>query len=101
MPTNNWRGRCATVAIRKAPSRSSGAALASYGGYLPNGEHPMAATASYELGQLLVRAQATRAEGLRLLGAALAMREKFLGADDPATREVRAALNAAQGSSKT
>ena len=77
------------------------AALASYAGYLPNGEHPMAATASYELGQLLVRVQETHDEGLQLLGSAATMREKFLGADDPATQEARAALNAAQGSGKT
>jgi tetratricopeptide (TPR) repeat protein len=77
------------------------AALASYAGYLPNGEHPMAATTSYELGRLLLRASATRAEGLRLLDSALTIREKFLGANDPATREARAALEAAQGSAKT
>jgi len=77
------------------------AALASYAGYLANGEHPMAATTSYELGRLLVHAEATRAEGLRLLGAAVAIREKFLGADDPATREARDALNAAQAGAKT
>ena len=76
------------------------AALASYAGYLPNGEHPMAATTSYELGQLLVRTEATRAEGLRLLGAAVAMREKFLGADDPATQKARTALKSAQGGAK-
>jgi hypothetical protein len=61
----------------------------------------MAATTSYELGRLLVHAEATRAEGLRLLGAAVAIREKFLGADDPATREARDALNAAQAGAKT
>jgi hypothetical protein len=57
----------------------------------------MAATTSYELGLLLVRAQTTRDEGLRLLGAAVAMREKFLGADDAATQQAHAALSAAQG----
>ena len=60
----------------------------------------MAATTSYELGRLLVRAEATRAEGLRLLGAAVAIREKFLGADDPATQDARAVLHAAQGATK-
>jgi len=77
------------------------AALASYAGYLPDGEHPMAATTSYELGRLLVRADATHAEGVRLLGAAVAIRKKFLGSDDPATQAARAALNAAQGAAKT
>jgi hypothetical protein len=61
----------------------------------------MAATTSYELGRLLVRAEATHAEGVRLLGAAVAIREKFLGADDPRTKEARDALNAAQGAAKT
>jgi len=77
------------------------AALASYAGYLPNGEHPMAATASYDLGRLLVRTEAKREEGLRLLGSAAAIREKFLGADDQATREARAAFDAAKGATKT
>ena len=77
------------------------AALASYAAYLPNGEHPMAATTAYELGRLLVHTDATRSEGLRLLGTAVAVREKFLGADDPATREARDALNAAQAGAKT
>ena len=46
--------------------------------------------------------QATEdSEGLRLLGTAVAVREKFLGADDPATREARDALNAAQAGAKT
>ena len=83
-----------------AAEREFRAALASYTAYLGNAEHPLAATTSYELGLLLIRAEATRAEGLRLLGIAVAIREKFLGADDPATRQARETLNAAQGGTK-
>jgi tetratricopeptide (TPR) repeat protein len=65
------------------------AALASFGAYIPNAEHPLAATTRYELGQLLIERNDTRAEGLRLLGDALKLREKFLGKDEPRTRQVR------------
>jgi len=84
----------------KAAVQEFRAALASYAGYLPDGEHPVVATTSYELGRLLLRSETTRSEGLRLLAAALAVREKFLGADDPATRAAHEALNAAQGAAK-
>ncbi|WP_395681799.1 protein kinase domain-containing protein [Dokdonella sp.] len=71
------------------------AALASYAGYLPNAEHPLAADVRYDLGKLLIARPGDRAEGLRLLGEAAALRERFLGADDPRTRAAREALQRA------
>ena len=68
------------------------AALASYAGYIPKAEHPLAATARYELGLLLIEREAARAEGIRMLTEAVDLREKFLGADNPRTREARASL---------
>ncbi|MGA9334738.1 MAG: serine/threonine-protein kinase [Rudaea sp.] len=72
------------------------AALSAFAGYLPNGEHPLAATASYELAPLLLQHDATRMQGITLLAKAAAMREKFLGADDPETKQAREALRKAQ-----
>ena len=72
------------------------AALASYAGYIPNAEHPLAASTRYELGLLLVKRNETRAEGIRLLSAAADIRERFLGADDARTRQAREALLKAQ-----
>jgi eukaryotic-like serine/threonine-protein kinase len=72
------------------------AALASYAGYIPNAEHPLAATTRYELGLLLIQQQQTRAEGIALLAEAVQLREKFLGADTPRTLQAREALQKAQ-----
>ena len=76
------------------------AALAAYGGYLPNAEHPLAATTRYELALLLLKRNETDAEGIRLLTEAVALREKFLGADDPHTQQAREALAKAQSLAK-
>jgi len=73
------------------------AALASFASYLPNAEHPLAATARYELGQLLLKHDPTRQEGLRMLAEAADLREKFLGADNVLTQQARATLRLAQG----
>jgi serine/threonine-protein kinase len=72
------------------------AALASYAGYIPQAEHPLAATSRYELGLLLVKSDADRAEGIRLLTEAANLREKFLGADEARTKQARDALLKAQ-----
>ena len=72
------------------------AALASYASYIPQAEHPLAATSRYELGLLLVQSDADRAEGIRLLTEAASLREQFLGADEPRTRQARDALLKAQ-----
>jgi serine/threonine protein kinase len=77
------------------------AALASYAGYIPNGEHPLAATVRYELGLLLINRIDARAEGIRLLAEAADVREKFLGDDHPDTKRVRAALLEARRMPKT
>jgi serine/threonine-protein kinase len=77
------------------------AALASYAGYLPNAEHPLAATTRYDLALLLLSRPDTRGEGVRLLGEAADLREKFLGADDPKTRQARDALRDALAPAKT
>ena len=71
------------------------AALASYAGYLPNAEHPLAADVRYDLGRLLIANPTDRAEGLRLLAEAAALRERFLGANDPRTRTARETLEQA------
>jgi tetratricopeptide (TPR) repeat protein len=76
------------------------AALASYAGYIPQAEHPLAATSRYELGLLLIQREADRPEGVRLLTEATALREKFLGVDEPHTRQARAALLKAQAPAK-
>jgi tetratricopeptide (TPR) repeat protein len=68
------------------------AALASYASYIPKAEHPLAATTRYELGLSLIERDDTRAEGLRLITEALDLREKFLGKDEPRTRQARDAL---------
>ena len=76
-------------------------ALASYAGYLSNAEHPLAATTRYELGLLLLKHGETRAEGVRMLAEAVELREKFLGADHPLTRQARDALRSAQLPART
>jgi serine/threonine protein kinase len=76
------------------------AALASYADYIPQAEHPLAANVRYDLGLLLIQRPTGRAEGLRLLNEAVALREKFLGVDDPRTQAARDALHKAQGSAK-
>jgi len=72
------------------------AALASYAGYIPQAEHPLAATTRYELGLLLVQHDATRVEGIQLLTEAVALREKFLGKNESHTKQAQAALERAQ-----
>lgn len=69
------------------------AAIAAYRELLPpDGAHPFSASARLALGRLLVTAADTRAEGLGLLRQALALRERFLGKDDPRTLAARDAL---------
>ncbi|MEO7325063.1 MAG: serine/threonine-protein kinase, partial [Dokdonella sp.] len=76
------------------------AALASYAGYVPQAEHPLAATVRSDLALLLIQRDADRAEGLRLLTEAVALREKFLGVDEPRTQAARVALSKARASAK-
>jgi serine/threonine protein kinase len=76
------------------------AALTSYAGYIPQAEHPLAATSRYELGLLLIQRETDRTEGIRLLTEATSLREKFLGADEPRTKQAREALLKAQASAK-
>jgi serine/threonine-protein kinase len=79
-----------------AAEREFRAALASYAGYIPQAEHPLAATTRYELGLLLVQRDETRVEGIRLLAEAVALREKFFGKNESHTKQARAALERAQ-----
>jgi serine/threonine-protein kinase len=79
-----------------AAEREFRAALAAYAGYIPHAEHPLAATTRYELALLLVKHDATRAEGISLLAEAASLREKFLGKDEPSAKQARAALAQAQ-----
>ncbi|MEO6687920.1 MAG: tetratricopeptide repeat protein, partial [Dokdonella sp.] len=76
------------------------AALASYAGYIPQAAHPLAANVRYDLALLLIQRDADRTEGVRLLTEAVALREKFLGVDEPRTQAARDALNKARGSPK-
>jgi serine/threonine protein kinase/tetratricopeptide (TPR) repeat protein len=88
------------VGDARGAERELRAALASYAGYIPGAEHPLAAATRHELGVLLVQRDADRAEGIRLLGEAVALREKFLGKDEPRTRQTRVALAEAQSLAK-
>jgi serine/threonine protein kinase len=69
------------------------AALASYAGYIPGGDHPLAATVRLELAPLLAQQASTRDEALKLAAEAYAEREKFLGADDARTHAAQVALD--------
>ena len=67
------------------------AALAGFS-YIPNAEHPMAATTRLDLAELLARHPESRAEAVRLSSDALSIRERMLGSDHPSTRDARASL---------
>ncbi|MEO7064092.1 MAG: serine/threonine-protein kinase [Dokdonella sp.] len=69
------------------------AALAAFG-YIPDAAHPWAATTRLELSRLLAQRPGTADEVHHLLAEALAIRERFFGADDPRTLEVRNELAA-------
>jgi len=68
------------------------AALAAYASYIPNAEHPDAATTRYELGTMLADQPGGSSEGIRLLEEATTLRERFLGLDDKRTKVAREAL---------
>jgi serine/threonine-protein kinase len=72
------------------------AALASFAGYMPNAEHPLAATTRLELGLLLNERGTAHAESRQLLTEAVALREQFLGTNDPLTRQAREMLGEVQ-----
>jgi hypothetical protein len=72
------------------------AALAAYASYIPNAEHPDAATTRYELGAILADQPGGSSEGIRLLEEAATLRERFLGLDDKRTRVAREALERAR-----
>jgi len=57
-------------------------------------------TRRYELALLLIRREADRAESIRLLTEATALREKFLGEEEPRSRQAREAVSRAQGLAK-
>jgi serine/threonine protein kinase len=97
---------CLALALRDSGDADAAehefrAALGSYASYLPNGEHPLAATTRYELGLLLLKRDDSRAEGIRMLTEAADLREKFLGADDPKTKQAREAVLKAKKLAKT
>ena len=58
----------------------------------PDGAHPFSAAAKLALGKLLSADPARHTEGTALLREAAALREHFLGSDDPRTLEARAVL---------
>ena len=62
----------------------------------PDGLHLFSAAARQALGSLLAERDGSRDEGLRLLNQAVALREEFLGADNPQTKTAREALLKAQ-----
>jgi tetratricopeptide (TPR) repeat protein len=73
------------------------AALAAWRALLPpGGDHPFSASARLALGKLLATDQENRAEGLRLLGEAVQLRERFLGSADSRTIAAHEALAAAR-----
>ncbi|HSE13328.1 MAG TPA: hypothetical protein VLB69_11895, partial [Rudaea sp.] len=57
-----------------------------------DGAHPFSAAAKLALGKLLIADPARRSEGIGLLRDSAALRERFLGNDDPRTHEVHALL---------
>jgi tetratricopeptide (TPR) repeat protein len=69
------------------------AAISAYRMLLPpDGAHPFSASARMALGTLLVKQPDGYAEGAKLLHEAVALRERFLGADDPRTLEAKQAV---------
>lgn len=58
----------------------------------PDGAHPFSAASKLALGKLLVADPARRSEGIDLLRDSAALRERFLGSEDPRTREARTLL---------
>ncbi len=58
----------------------------------PDGAHPFSAASMLALGKLLVADPARRSEGISLLRDSAALRERFLGSDDPRTLEAQALL---------
>jgi serine/threonine-protein kinase len=93
-----WAHYCYGAALAAAGQANAAeeeqrAALKSYSQLLPpDGAHPQSAGARLALGNLLSLRAESRQEGLRLVQQAVAMRDEFLGADDPRTREARGAL---------
>jgi tetratricopeptide (TPR) repeat protein len=81
----------------ESAEREFRAALTAY----PTAEPPFLATVRYELGLLLLERGATRAEGIEMLDATVQLREKYLGADDPKTKQARKALRNAQEFAKS
>ncbi len=67
------------------------AALASFT-YIPNAEHPWAATTRLELARLLAQRTDAHDESQRLISEAVAIRAQFLGPTDPRTIEARALM---------
>jgi serine/threonine-protein kinase len=69
------------------------AAIAAYRVLLPpDGAHPFSASARLALGRLLIGQTDGHEEGAALLREAVALRERFLGTDDPRTLEARQVL---------
>ena len=66
------------------------ASLASFAGYVPNAEHPRAATTRLELALLLAKHAESHEEAAKLAADAAAIRERFLGKDDSRTRDAQA-----------
>jgi len=58
----------------------------------PDGAHPFSAASKLALGKLLVADPDRRSEGMNMLRDSAALRERFLGGDDPRTREAQAQL---------
>jgi tetratricopeptide (TPR) repeat protein len=84
------------AAQQSAPAETElRAALQSYALLIPpDGMHFLSSPARLALGKLLATNSATHEESVQLVKQAIALREKNLGADDPATREARTALAA-------
>jgi serine/threonine protein kinase len=83
------------LALRDAGDTASAerelrASLASFAGYVPNAEHPRAATTRLELALLLAKHAESHEEAAKLAADAAAIRERFLGKDDSRTRDAQA-----------
>jgi serine/threonine-protein kinase len=68
------------------------ASLAAFAGYIPNADHPLAATVRLLLADLLDREPESRETVHQLAQEAVDIRQRFLGSDDPRTEQARVVL---------
>jgi hypothetical protein len=93
-PANDMLRNLRDSGDRDGAERELRAALASFAAYLPNAEHPLAATTRLALSRLLAIRPENQDEAVRLASEAVSIRERFLDVDDERTHAARAELAA-------